>query len=180
MLDSMEEKNELRLAVRNAREAGCSIGQIIEEVLDELDLYNENYMSIDFEISERSKTTTKEMTSENVKYEVTKVINEVGMPAAMRGYDYVRYAVIYSIENPTALLNVTKELYPAVAKEFNTTIVSVERNIRHAIEAVWKNGNIEKLKNLFGYGFCNESTRQKNSNFIAMIVDSMKVKYNWN
>ena len=104
---------------------------------------------------------------------VTDVIHEIGVPAHIKGYQYLREAIILTINDMDMINAVTKALYPAVAKKFSTTPSRVERAIRHAIEVAWDRGDLETLQKFFGYTVSNIKGKPTNSEFIAMIADSL-------
>lgn len=108
---------------------------------------------------------------------VTNVILEIGIPAHVKGYHYIRFAIINCIETPNMLNSVTKILYPTVAKEFDTSPSRVERAIRHAIEIAWDRGNIDTLNSYFGYTINNQRGKPTNSEFIAMVSDKLRLKF---
>ena len=107
---------------------------------------------------------------------VTDIIHEVGVPAHIKGYQYLREAIMLTIKDMDMINAVTKVLYPEVAKRFNTTPSRVERAIRHAIEVAWDRGDIEVLQKFFGYTVSNIKGKPTNSEFIAMIADSLTLK----
>lgn len=107
---------------------------------------------------------------------VTDIIHEVGVPAHIKGYQYLREAIVLTINDMDMINAVTKVLYPEVAKRFNTTPSRVERAIRHAIEVAWDRGDIEVLQRFFGYTVSNIKGKPTNSEFIAMIADSLTLK----
>jgi two-component system response regulator (stage 0 sporulation protein A) len=107
---------------------------------------------------------------------VTEVIHEIGVPAHIKGYQYVREAIILAIEDMEIINSVTKILYPTVARKFHTTPSRVERAIRHAIEVAWDRGDIETLQKFFGYTVSNIKGKPTNSEFIAMIADRLKLQ----
>ena len=107
---------------------------------------------------------------------VTDVIHEIGVPAHIKGYQYLREAIILTINDMDVINAVTKVLYPAVAKKFSTTPSRVERAIRHAIEVAWDRGDIEVLQKFFGYTVSNIKGKPTNSEFIAMIADSLQLR----
>ena len=113
------------------------------------------------------------MTNESKKLEirVSEVLKECGVPAHIRGYRYVRCAIIIAMENPN--ISMTKELYPRVANEFETTASRVERAIRHAVELAWERGNIDVLNEIFGHSVADKKGKTTNSEFIAMIADKL-------
>ena len=107
---------------------------------------------------------------------VTDIIHEIGVPAHIKGYQYLREAIILTIKDMDMINAVTKVLYPEVAKRFHTTPSRVERAIRHAIEVAWDRGDIEVLQKFFGYTVSNIKGKPTNSEFIAMIADSLTLK----
>ena len=107
---------------------------------------------------------------------VTEVIHEIGIPAHIKGYQYVRAAIMLVIEDMDSINAVTKVLYPTVAKKFSTTPSRVERAIRHAIEVAWDRGDLETLQKFFGYTVSNIKGKPTNSEFIAMIADKLSLQ----
>lgn len=114
--------------------------------------------------------------SENLEAVVTEVIHEIGVPAHIKGYQYLREAIILTINDMDIINSVTKVLYPTVAKKYNTTPSRVERAIRHAIEVAWDRGDIETLQKFFGYTVSNVKGKPTNSEFIAMIADCLSLR----
>ena len=107
---------------------------------------------------------------------VTSIIHEVGVPAHIKGYQYVREAIMITVENMDVSNSVTKVLYPEVAKRYHTTPSRVERAIRHAIEVAWDRGDLETLQRFFGYTVSNTKGKPTNSEFIAMISDRIRLQ----
>ena len=107
---------------------------------------------------------------------VTDIIHEIGVPAHIKGYQYLRAAIILAINDMDVINAVTKVLYPSVAKQFDTTSSRVERAIRHAIEVAWNRGDIEVLQKFFGYTVSNIKGKPTNSEFIAMIADCLRLR----
>jgi len=120
-----------------------------------------------------SKPVTLEDRRSALKNLVTAVIHEIGVPAHIKGYQYLREAIIITVEDMDVINAVTKVLYPEVAKRFNTTASRVERAIRHAIEVAWDRGDLETLQKYFGYTVSNSKGKPTNSEFIAMIADRL-------
>jgi len=112
----------------------------------------------------------------NLEAEVTGIIHEVGIPAHIKGYFYLRDAIIMVVNNVDYLGAITKELYPAVAAKYDTTPSRVERAIRHAIEVAWNRGNIDAITRLFGYTVSHDRGKPTNSEFIAMIADKLRME----
>ena len=115
-------------------------------------------------------------TRQNLESSVTAIIHEIGVPAHIKGYQYLRYAIMMTVENMEVINAVTKILYPEVAKHFNTTASRVERAIRHAIEVAWDRGDLETLQKYFGYTVSNAKGKPTNSEFIAMIADRLQLQ----
>ncbi|MBQ7411445.1 MAG: sporulation transcription factor Spo0A [Clostridia bacterium] len=108
---------------------------------------------------------------------VTKVIHQIGVPAHIKGYQYLRTAILMTISDGEIINSVTKILYPSVAKKYSTTTSRVERAIRHAIEVAWDRGDVDTLNSYFGYTIQNNRGKPTNSEFIAMIADNMRLKF---
>ena len=111
----------------------------------------------------------------SLESQVTAIIHEVGVPAHIKGYQYLREAIIITVNDMEVINAVTKVLYPEVAKRFNTTPSRVERAIRHAIEVAWDRGDLETLQKYFGYTVSNAKGKPTNSEFIAMIADRLQL-----
>ena len=124
-------------------------------------------------IKEDQNHNNRERELEN---KITKIIQEIGIPAHIKGYLYIREAINMVIDDMDYLGAVTKELYPAVAERYNTTPSRVERAIRHAIEVAWNRGKIETLDKLFGYTVSNAKGKPTNSEFIALIADKIRLE----
>ncbi len=108
---------------------------------------------------------------------VTRIIHQIGVPAHIKGYQYLRTAILMTISNNDIINSVTKILYPSVAKKYQTTTSRVERAIRHAIEVAWDRGDVDTLNAYFGYTIQNSRGKPTNSEFIAMIADNLRLKY---
>jgi two-component system response regulator (stage 0 sporulation protein A) len=123
-----------------------------------------------------SVSETKSKTPVDLETEITNIIHEVGVPAHIKGYMYLREAITMVVNDMELLSAVTKELYPSIAKKYNTTASRVERAIRHAIEVAWGRGQIEAINRLFGYTIHNDKGKPTNSEFIAIIADKLRLK----
>jgi two-component system response regulator (stage 0 sporulation protein A) len=117
--------------------------------------------------------------SKNAELEtqVTKIIHQIGVPAHIKGYQYLRTAIMMTVNEGDIINSVTKILYPSVAKQYKTTSSRVERAIRHAIEVAWDRGDVDTLNSYFGYTIQNSRGKPTNSEFIAMIADNLRLKY---
>lgn len=111
--------------------------------------------------------------TKSLKNMVTDIIHEIGVPAHIKGYQYLREAILIAVEDMDVINAVTKVLYPEVARRFSTTPSRVERAIRHAIEVAWDRGDLETLQKFFGYTVSNTKGKPTNSEFIAMIADRL-------
>ena len=112
----------------------------------------------------------------DLEAQVTAIIHNIGVPAHVKGYKYMRTAILMTIEDGDLINAVTKILYPGVAKKYQTTPSRVERAIRHAIEIAWDRGDIDTLNSYFGYTIQNDRGKPTNSEFIAMIADNVRLK----
>ncbi len=112
--------------------------------------------------------------------EVTKVIHDIGIPAHIKGYNYLRDSIMLAIKDADMINCITKILYPTIAKMYQTTPSRVERAIRHAIEVAWNRGNTDTLNGLFGYTISNGKGKPTNSEFIALVADKIRLEYKLN
>lgn len=123
-----------------------------------------------------SSLTQETKSPVDLETEITNIIHEIGVPAHIKGYMYLREAITMVVNDMELLSAVTKELYPSIAKKYNTTASRVERAIRHAIEVAWGRGQIEAINKLFGYTVHNDKGKPTNSEFIAIIADKLRLK----
>lgn len=114
---------------------------------------------------------------QSLEIKVTEILHQIGVPAHIKGYHYLRSSIIMSINNPDIINAVTKQLYPSVAENFSTTSSRVERAIRHAIEVAWDRGDVDILNSYFGYTIHNGRGKPTNSEFIAMISDKLRLQF---
>lgn len=119
----------------------------------------------------------QEAAERDLEQDVTDMIHEIGVPAHIKGYQYLREAIMMSVEDPAMISSITKILYPTIAKRFQTTPSRVERAIRHAIEVAWSRGRMETLDGLFGYTIDTGKGKPTNSEFIALIADKIRLSY---
>ena len=131
--------------------------------------------------SEGTETPQQKNTNSNrvpdIETQVTKIIHQIGVPAHIKGYQYLRTAILLTVNDSDIINSVTKILYPSVAKKYQTTTSRVERAIRHAIEVAWDRGDVDTLNSYFGYTIQNNRGKPTNSEFIAMIADNLRLKY---
>ena len=125
----------------------------------------------------RNSEATSENRGESLETRVTNMLHEIGIPAHIKGYHYLRDAILMAIEDMDVLNAVTKVLYPTVAKMHQTTASRVERAIRHAIEVAWSRGKLDTLDELFGYTVNGGKGKPTNSEFIALIADTIRLEY---
>ena len=125
----------------------------------------------------RAMSVTDKEVTYDLECDVTDMIHEIGVPAHIKGYQYLRDAIVMSVKDPLMISAITKILYPTIAKNFQTTPSRVERAIRHAIEVAWSRGKMETLEGLFGYTINTGKGKPTNSEFIALISDKIRLKY---
>ncbi len=113
----------------------------------------------------------------NLETDVTNIIHEIGVPAHIKGYQYLRDAIMMSVTDSEMLNSITKILYPSIAKKHKTTASRVERAIRHAIEVAWSRGKMDTIDELFGYTVNNGKGKPTNSEFVALIADKIRLEY---
>jgi two-component system response regulator (stage 0 sporulation protein A) len=131
---------------------------------------------------EKHKDSSKEsktipLKTYDLEKDVTSMIHEIGVPAHIKGYQYLREAIMMVVNDQEMLSSITKILYPSIAKKFQTTPSRVERAIRHAIEVAWSRGNMETLDAFFGYTISIGKGKPTNSEFIALIADKIRLHY---
>ena len=114
--------------------------------------------------------------SQDMEIKVTDIIHQLGVPAHIKGYHYLRTAILSSLDNPDLLESVTKLLYPTVAQKYSTTSSRVERAIRHAIEIAWDRGDLDVLNSYFGYTVNTCKGKPTNSEFIALVTDKLRLQ----
>ena len=122
------------------------------------------------------KTGIQHIGHANIETMVTNIIHEIGVPAHIKGYQYLREAIIIAVQDMDVINAITKILYPQVAKTFQTTPSRVERAIRHAIEVAWDRGDLDTLQRFFGYTVSNTKGKPTNSEFIALIADKLQLQ----
>ena len=134
---------------------------------------------IDALVRTKSGIARKSAAIADMESQVTKIIHQIGVPAHIKGYQYLRTAILMTIDDSEVINSVTKILYPTVAKKYQTTTSRVERAIRHAIEVAWDRGDVDTLNSYFGYTIQNSRGKPTNSEFIAMIADNLRLKYKY-
>ena len=127
------------------------------------------------EIKPSSKTL--DLYHNNLQIAVTNVLHELGVPSHIKGYSYIRQSIMEVFFHPDVVGGITKELYPKIAEEFNTTVSRVERAIRHAIEVSWNRGNWDLMQEIFGYSVDIDKAKPTNSEFIVTVADKLRLEY---
>ena len=133
-------------------------------------------IAVSKEIKSQYINVNNENSMDNIEALVTNIIHEVGVPAHIKGYQYLREAIIMSVENINVINQITKQLYPDIAYKYGTTSSRVERAIRHAIEVAWGRGDQKVVENIFGYTVSADKGKPTNSEFIAMIADKLRLE----
>ena len=159
------------------------------EVIREVSEYGVNYYMLKpFDLEDLKKRiydiSNKEVESKNIDFynsnlqvSITKMLHELGIPSHIKGYQYIREGVNIIFKNPEVIGGITKELYPELAKKFNTTVSRVERAIRHAIEVSWNRGNLDFMEEIFGYSVDIDKAKPTNSEFIVTIADKLRLDF---
>lgn len=142
----------------------------------DINAFAERIQSFSDNNTSESHNESDELPEYELELMVTEIMHQIGVPAHIKGYHYLREAIVLSITNSEFINSITKILYPTVAKKHNTTSSRVERAIRHAIEVAWDRGDIDVLNSYFGYTIQNERGKPTNSEFIAMIADKLRLK----
>lgn len=127
--------------------------------------------------AEKEAEVVPQTLSFDLKRDVTDMIHEIGVPAHIKGYQYLREAIMMSVEDSEMLGSITKVLYPTIARKYQTTSSRVERAIRHAIEVAFNRGRMETLDAMFGYTINTGKGKPTNSEFIALIADKIRMQY---
>lgn len=127
---------------------------------------------------ERNTYSSKVLSNSYVEKEITAILHEVGIPAHIKGYLFLREAIFRVYKQQDYLGQITKNLYPDIAKKFTSSSARVERAIRHAIEVAWNRGNVDCIDNIFGYTISADKAKPTNSEFIAMIADKLIIDHN--
>lgn len=127
----------------------------------------------EYEVARSSANASKQ---HSLKLRITQSIHEIGVPAHIKGYEYLRYAIQLVMEDKRLIDSITKELYPMVAKQFDTTASRVERSIRHAVGVAWDRGDLKTLERWFGYTISHRKGKPTNSEFIALVADKLTLE----
>lgn len=190
-LDALEVLKQIKAMPENERPVVALMGNVDNPVFEAelLSAGADYYFLKPFELgvmAERLKQLSKWSSSQRknnslkstdeLEVVISDIMREIGVPAHIKGYQYLRQAIILTVTEPELMHSVTKELYPTVAKNNKTTPSRVERAIRHAIEVAWDRGDVDVLSSYFGYTIQNSRGKPTNSEFIAMISDKLRLK----
>lgn len=143
------------------------LGILVKRIIELIQLINAE--------SEKPVLIPKPAVSNNLENSITNILHEIGVPAHIKGYQYLRESITLVVNDMDMLNGITKELYPSVAAKYNTTPSRVERAIRHAIEVAWNKGRIDTINKFFGYTIHDEKGKPTNSEFIAMVADKIRL-----
>ena len=125
----------------------------------------------------KSSSKTIDLYHNNLQIAITNILHELGVPSHIKGYSYIREGILEVFFNPSVVGGITKELYPKIADEYNTTVSRVERAIRHAIEVSWNRGNWDLMQDIFGYSVDIDKAKPTNSEFIITVADKLRLEY---
>ena len=129
------------------------------------------------DIFKKGENKNIDLYKNNLEISITRMLHELGMPAHIKGYQYIRDGIIMIYNNPEIIGGITKELYPDVATKYNTTVSRVERAIRHAIEVSWNRGNWDLMEEIFGHSVDIDKAKPTNSEFIVTIADKLRLEF---
>lgn len=150
----------------------------VKSYMQQLSVQEQNQLMLELLLSRRTASVPEQKLQQETDLEtvVTHFIHELGIPAHIKGYGYVRTAIMMVVENMDNLNFITKRLYPELAMKYQTTPSRVERAIRHAIEVGWNRGNMDLIKEIFGYTINEGKGKPTNSEFIAMVADKIRLQ----
>ena len=129
------------------------------------------------DLFKQSENRSIDLYHNNLEISITRMLHELGMPAHIKGYQYIRDGIVMVYNNPDIIGGITKELYPDVAVKYNTTVSRVERAIRHAIEVSWNRGNWDLMEEIFGHSVDIDKAKPTNSEFIVTIADKLRLEF---
>jgi two-component system response regulator (stage 0 sporulation protein A) len=147
---------------------------LVSRIRQMKDIKQANVIKSDY--SNEGKVPHHMQSPKNLEAEVTSIMHEIGVPAHIKGYQYLRDAILMVIKDLDIINSITKQLYPTIAREYNTTPSRVERAIRHAIEVAWSRGQVDTIDSLFGYTVSLGKGKPTNSEFIAMVADKLRLE----
>jgi len=164
----------LREKLGQLKQLGWTMDDLIEFVKEmEAATEGKDFLKVHEMEKEQSE---KEEEGKSLEKIVSDIIHKLGVPASIRGYQYMRESIIMCVKDPEAVTSITKLLYPEVAKKFSTTPSRVERAIRHGIEVAWTRGDLNYCEEIFGYTIAVNKGKPTNSEFIALIADTIRLK----
>lgn len=155
----------------------CNPSQLVTRVKQMYDKRQESRLALAQEMKCISGVNVTSSIDNTIESDVTDIIRDIGIPANIKGYQYIREGIIMAVHDVNMLNYITKLLYPTIAKKYKTTSSSVERAIRHAIEVAWNRGKIDTINELFGYTVNAGKGKPTNSEFIALIADKLRIEY---
>ena len=170
-LTAFFENNQCRKGEKQMNQARSLQAEKDPDLLEELQQLLRQY-GYDF----TSAGAKAESTMEDKELAVTELMHQLGVPAHIKGYLYIRHGVLLAVEDPSLIGAVTKQLYPTIASAYHTTSSRVERAIRHAIEVSWERGDLDVMSRVFGYTVSNGRGKPTNSEFIAMLADRIRLQ----
>lgn len=150
------------------------LGVLVERIRELVRSHSPTVLRMDSPISPSLKMTSTGG-GDNVQTKITQIMRDVGVPAHIKGYQYMRDAIMMAVKDREIISAVTKRLYPELAKSYKTTPSRVERAIRHAIEVAWNRGRVDTINDLFGYTINTRKGKPTNSEFIAMVADTLRL-----
>ncbi|HZK56267.1 MAG TPA: sporulation transcription factor Spo0A [Desulfosporosinus sp.] len=151
------------------------LGKRIRSLTQDIPIVDSAPVSPSLSLSLSSPGVTTVRSENNLATEVTKVMHQIGIPAHVKGYQYIREAILMVVADVSLLGAITKELYPGIARKYDTLASRVERGIRHAIELAWERGQKDTLQRIFGYSMNIERQKPTNSEFIAVLADKFRM-----
>lgn len=155
----------------------CNPAQLVERIKQMYEKKQESKASMTRELGCITDIREASSMDTTIESDVTDIIRDIGIPANIKGYQYIREGIIMAVHDVNMLNYITKLLYPTIAKKYKTTSSSVERAIRHAIEVAWNRGQIDTINELFGYTVNAGKGKPTNSEFIALIADKLRIEY---
>lgn len=184
VLEKMKEKNiSKKVIVLTSYNAGDMIRKVSELgahyfILKPFELTELEKRIIDCISVNQNNNKTIDLYHNNIQISITKMLHELGVPSHIKGYQYIREGIAILYENPDVIGGITKELYPEIAKRFETTVSRVERAIRHAIEVSWNRGNWQLMVEIFGNSIDVDKSKPTNSEFVVTIADKLRLDFN--
>ena len=165
--------------LRMLQKSDLTVGQFLRMFQEKVTVEDATLISqSDSDSDSNSEDVSSNLVDENlIREQITSLIHEIGIPAHIKGYNYIRESLLLLFKDLEAIDDITKYLYPTIAKKFNTTPSRVERAIRHAIEVAWSRGNTDILEELFGYTINSDRGKPTNSEFLAIIADGLRLEF---